>query len=211
MCWVRYRFCAARCRPPTLGVAMRRHAAARSEAAECRELQQLRSVYFHWPSAAQDSLISVSAAARSVRPSVIHPRTSVPPAACSPGYVCVWEGHKHRPGPADANQRSGLISAPSPGGLSPPFSRLGESCRRSSMREVCPLMEVKSIKPAVCFPTVSFGKGRVFFFHRKRLKFYSYDMEVTLICHNLDLFSVTLSCFFFCFFPSLDTFVFLGG
>lgn len=29
---------------------MQRHAAARSEAAECRELQQLRSVYFLWPS-----------------------------------------------------------------------------------------------------------------------------------------------------------------
>lgn len=34
-------------------------------------------------------------------------------------------------------------------------------------------------------------------------------MEVTLICHNLDLFSVTLSCFFF--FISLDKFVFLEG
>lgn len=55
---------------------MQRHAsAARSEAAECRELQQLRSVYFHWPSDIKDSFISARAAARCVRTWSVHPST----------------------------------------------------------------------------------------------------------------------------------------
>ncbi len=54
---------------------MQRHAAAaRSEAAECRELQQLRSVYFHWPSvlaihsSQSELLLGLSGRDLSIRP-----------------------------------------------------------------------------------------------------------------------------------------------
>lgn len=60
-------------------------AAARSEAAECRALQQLRSVYFHWPSvlglhSSQSELqFGLSRQDQSIHPSSVRPAVHISP------------------------------------------------------------------------------------------------------------------------------------
>lgn len=85
---------AARGRCGPFSAEVQRHAAAaavRSEAAECRELQLLRSVYFHWPSASGIHSSRSELLLGSVRTGSVH---TIPPFV-RPG-ICAREGQTHR-------------------------------------------------------------------------------------------------------------------
>lgn len=77
---------------------------------------------------------------------------------------CIWEGHRYllRRRRAAAALRADHRSIA--GGLSLPFSRLGESCCRSEILGVSPTRKEKSIKTFVLFCCVLRGRSSVVFF-----------------------------------------------
>lgn len=101
---------------------------------------------------------------------VAPPGQSIPPALrVEPGCLngctsCIWEGHRYllRRRRAAAALRADHRSIA--GGLSLPFSRLGESCCRSEILGVSPTRKEKSIKTFVLFCCVLRGRSSVYCF-----------------------------------------------